>query len=350
VEKKCNNSRPRLRDISTSQLPPPRLNLKEVVSDPTIQEQNILDRHVYLPQHLLQDVQRLYVAHKASLASLNSLRHEQGCLSDHIAEARLGTASISPDTRAKASKLKKAIQDLQIQTDKLNEELLELAQLLPNSSHPEAPRGPANAARLLHEWQGPNGLIAQNSCRDHLLLGNQMRLLDMESGSKVTGSSWAYLLNEAALLEQAIISYALSVAIMYGYQVAATPDVVRSDFAMRCGYQPREERTADQQTYSLSSADSDLVLSGTAEIPLAGMHANSIMDLSGGPVKHVGSGKAFRVEAGARGRESRGLYRLHQFSKVELFSVCKPGTSESLMNDMLAVQMEIIRGLSLPYR
>jgi len=304
----------------------------------------------HLPQDLVGNVQKLYLAHKAHLASLSSLRYEQSSLSGDISEARLRAKPISPETLSRASNLKKDIHRHQAETDQINQQLLELAQLLPNDSHPSVPRGSAEAARLLHEWHGPNGLIPPDSGRDHLALGSQMGLIDMEAGSKVTGSSWAYLLNEATLLEHAIITYALAIAVKHRFRVASTPDVIRSDFALRCGYQPREERAAIQQAYALCPTELNLVLSGTAEIPLAGMHANSLLDLSQGPIKHVAAGKAFRVEAGARGRESRGLYRLHQFSKVELFAVSDRESSDTLMSEMLAVQMEVIQGLGLPYR
>jgi seryl-tRNA synthetase len=239
---------------------------------------------------------------------------------------------------------------LESKTDLLAKQLQELAQLLPNDSHPESPKGSTESTRLLQQWDGPNGIIPAESRREHLDLCKQMTLIDIEAGAKVTGSSWAYLLNEAAFLEQALTSYALSIAVSHGYQMISVPDVVRSDFSFRCGYQPREERTAQQQIYSLGPTNPELVLSGTAEIPLAGMNANSVLDLSWGPIRQVASGKAFRVEAGARGRESKGLYRLHQFSKVELYVISKKEASERLMEEMLGIQTEIIQNLRVPYR
>ncbi len=150
-----------------------------------------------------------------------------------------------------------------------------------------------------------------------------------------------------------------------------TPDVVRADIARRCGFQPRDDSDDDAaaptQMYHLAAdtradaeAEADagspshshpeLVLSGTAEIPLAGMYANKILHLKDLPLKVVGLGRAFRAEAGARGADTRGLYRVHQFTKLELFSVSRASQSEEVMEEMRRVQIEIFSGLGFPFR
>lgn len=169
----------------------------------------------------------------------------------------------------------------------------------------------------------------------------------------MTGSSWYYLLNEAALLEIALTNYAMSVALQYGFTPVLTPDVVRSDIASRCGFQPRDNCDPPMaQMYHIETAPAspELVLSGTSEIPLAGMFANKVFPSTSLPMKVVGLGHSFRAEAGARGVDTRGLYRVHQFTKVELFSVTTAEGSEQMMKDMLRVQRTIMDGLGLPFR
>jgi seryl-tRNA synthetase len=195
--------------------------------------------------------------------------------------------------------------------------------------------------------------------RDHVSICRDLGLLDLEAGATVTGNSWYYLLHEAALLEMALTNYGLSIALKHGFTPVTTPDVVRSDIARRCGFQPRDNADPPvSQMYHLSTNDSsssssshpELVLSGTAEIPLAGMFANKILPLKDLPLKVVGLGRAFRAEAGARGTEARGLYRVHQFTKLELFAVSQAGQSEEVMEEMRRVQVEIFSGLGFPFR
>ncbi len=161
-------------------------------------------------------------------------------------------------------------------------------------------------------------------------------------------------MNEGALLELALTQYAMSKAIARGFKPVITPDVVRADIASRCGFQPRD--TGDppvHQMYHLQKTHSvqpELVLSGTAEIPLAGMFANKIFHEEELPMKYVGLGRAFRSEAGARGADTRGLYRVHQFTKVELFTACAEGESERLMQEFLDLQLDIFGDLGIPIR
>ncbi|TFY80311.1 hypothetical protein EWM64_g3706 [Hericium alpestre] len=190
--------------------------------------------------------------------------------------------------------------------------------------------------------------------RDHVSVGRALDLIDLEAGALVTGSSWYYLRNEAALLEMALVNYALSIAISHGFTPVTTPDVVRSDIATRCGFQPRDQADPPvAQMYHIAGtggSQPELVLTGTAEIPLAGLFANKIIPAQSLPSKVVGLGRAFRAEAGARGADTRGLYRVHQFTKLELFAVCEPGQSEELMEGMKQLQIKIFEGLGFPFR
>lgn len=251
----------------------------------------------------------------------------------------------------KAKGLKASISELKIKVGVTEAELLRVALPIPNDTHPDTPIGPEEAAITL-STHGPEPIEA-SPLRDHVKTGRALDIIDFDSGSAVTGSSWYYLLNEGAILETALVNYALSVAMKYGYRPVTTPDVVKTDIAARCGFQPRD--TSDvQQMYHLASESGkdhpELVLAATAEMPLAGLFANKVYEESQLPIKVVGLGKAFRAEAGARGADTRGLYRVHQFTKVELFAVTGDNESNKVMDELKAVQIDILEGLNIPFR
>lgn len=241
---------------------------------------------------------------------------------------------------------------MEAKLDAAERECLLSALSIPNDTHPKSPLGPESAALTLSK-HGPNPLPPDPK-RDHLTISEHFGLLDLKSGSTVTGTSWYFLRNEAALLELALTNYAMSMAIKYGFTPVTTPDVVRSDIALRCGFQPRDDADPPvSHMYHIASthpSSPELVLSGTSEIPLAGMFANKVYSSLSLPLKVVGVGHAFRSEAGARSADTRGLYRVHQFTKIELFAVTADHASESMMEDMLNIQKSILEGLNLPFK
>ena len=251
--------------------------------------------------------------------------------------------------------MKEYIETLETKLAQLDEQLHELALLVPNDTHPDVPIGPESAAVTLAQYGPPPRQASPE--RDHVLVGRALKLLDLDASALTTGSSWYYLLNEGALLEMSLTNYGLSVAIKHGFTPVTTPDVVRADIAYRCGFQPRDRDTVSQMyhisnsgTHESDPAGPALVLAGTAEIPLGGMFANKILERAELPKKVVGVGKAFRAEAGARGADTRGLYRVHQFTKVELFAVTAPEESEEMMEKFRSIQEEIFNGLGLSFR
>lgn len=232
------------------------------------------------------------------------------------------------------------------------DDLYSLASSLPNDTHPLTPLGPESNARIVSTPGHP--LLPSNPARDHVRIATELGMLDMEAGATVTGSSWYFLRNEGALLELALINYAMGCAIKAGFSPMTVPDIVKSDIAHRCGFAPRDE--ASSQNYYLHTKGEDnskFVLAGTAEIPLAGTFAGKSMKEKELPVLVAGLGRAFRAEAGARGADTRGLYRVHQFSKVELFAVTKGGDakeSEEMIEQLVKLQQGIFDGLRIPYR
>lgn len=291
-------------------------------------------------------------------------------------------------TKARAAEAKKENSSLAIQVERTLREALDLRLLLPNSTHSDAPRGPEANARIIAVG-GPQELFpvpasdlvgktvgqvadrAATSEKDHLAVAagvpGAWGGVDMASGVTVAGSSWPYLLGRISMLEQALTQHALSLATQHGFLLVSPPEVVRTDVAARCGFNPRGETLA--QTYHVNTGSEnadpvdDLCLVGTAEIALGGLVAGKTfppptsgerstggLDNARLPLHMVALSHAFRAEAGARGADTRGLYRVHQFAKAELFVVCYAEDSDTTLEQLRGVQEQVIRSLGLPYR
>ena len=320
---------------------------------------NAFNRKAGLPVGAIQTIEKLYAKQKETSDILNSRRHAQSQIGNRVQKAAKDKDATAKQTALEEAKVLKAqVLELEQQLAEIEDQLYDLASSVPNDTHPDVPIGPENVAVTLSN-HGPPPLPA-DSARDHVVIGRALGLFDLEAGSRVTGSSWYYLTNEGALLEMALTNYALSIAIKHGFSPVITPDVVRTDIARRCGFQPRDHSAS--QSYHVSTASPtplsetsvhahpDLILAGTAEIPLAGLFANKIIPTTTLPQKVVGYGRAFRAEAGARGTDTRGLYRVHQFTKVELFVVSKEEESGTLMEEMRKTQVEVFEGLGLSFR
>ncbi|EPQ60371.1 seryl-tRNA synthetase [Gloeophyllum trabeum ATCC 11539] len=341
----------------TSRLPKPRLDYRGLVEDISFKSHNAFNRKAPLPNGALQSIARLYADQKAIATALNAKRHAQSTIGDHI-RASSGDPEAKKAALEDAKFLKSEIVHLEEELTATEDRLLALALAVPNDTHPSSPIGPEDAASVL-SIHGPEPIPASSS-RDHVSIARCLGLFDLEAAATVTGSSWYYLLNEAALLEMAITNYAMSMAIAHGFTPVTTPDVVSLDIARRCGFTPRDPQSSSptSQMYHITQHPGaeqeghhpELVLAGTAEIPLAGMFANKVLNSRELPAKVVGLGKAFRAEAGARGADTRGLYRVHQFTKLELFVVTTQEQSEQMMDEMKQLQTQIFEGLGLTFR
>ncbi len=181
--------------------------------------------------------------------------------------------------------------------------------------------------------------------KDHVELGRDLDILDFETGAKVAGSKFYFLKNDAVTLELSLKLFAMQIAASFGYSMLITPDLARKSILTGAGFSPRGD---ESNIYNLE--DLDLSLIATAEIPIAGIHADSIIDESCLPYKYVAESHCFRREAGSSGRESKGLYRVHQFSKIELFQITKPEDAEQALEEILTIEETIYQKLGIPYR
>ncbi len=217
---------------------------------------------------------------------------------------------------------------------------------IPNMTHPDAPVGnEATDNKIIRRWGEPRKF--DFAPKDHVALMEALDLVDFEAGASVAGQKFYYLKNEAALLELALVQYAMQTLVKEGYTPVITPDVARVEVLEGIGFLPRDPDPEKRQIYSL--ADTDLCLIATAEITLGGMHRDRIFDELDLPKKYVGLSHCFRTEAGAPGRDTRGLYRVHQFTKVEMFVFCTPDQSEDIHLELLRIEESIFQGLGLAY-
>jgi seryl-tRNA synthetase len=258
-----------------------------------------------------------------------------------------GRGKLAPEEReahvAEGRRIKEEAAALECSLSEAEERFGALLAELPNLVHPDAPVGDEDDFRELRRVGKPRGFDFEPL--DHLQLGERLDLFDFEAGARVTGQKFYYLKNEAVILDLALQRLALDLAMEAGFEPYITPDLARQKIVDSMAFSPRGEET---QIYSIANADLDLV--GTAEITLGGLYADTILEEADLPVKLVGVSHCYRTEAGAHGRESKGLYRVHQFTKVELFAFTRPEDSEAMHGQLLAVAERIFVALELPYR
>jgi seryl-tRNA synthetase len=223
-------------------------------------------------------------------------------------------------------------------------ELAREAARVPNLTHPLAPEGMGEQAnRELKRWGKPPVFSFQ--ARDHLELGQSLDLVDFDTAAAVSGQKFYYLRNEGALLELALVRYAFDILQQEGFTLTITPDVAKEEVVEGIGFSPRGE---ESNIYTIEGTGTCLI--GTAEITLGGYYAGRILERESLPIKVAGLSHCFRREAGAAGQFSKGLYRVHQFTKVEMFIFCRPEQSEALHDYLLALEERIFQGLEIPYR
>ncbi len=213
-------------------------------------------------------------------------------------------------------------------------------------THPEAPIGQTeDANKTIRTWGEPRKF--EFTPKDHVEIGKALDLIDFEAGAKVSGHGFYFLKNDAALLDLALQQFAMRKLISEGFTPVITPDLARNSILEGIGFNPRGNET---QVYSIEQTDLSLV--GTAEITLGGLHADEVLDAEQLPIKYVGLSHCFRTEAGAAGRASKGLYRVHQFTKVEMFAFTEGSLeiSGALHRELLRIEEEIFQALGIPYR
>ncbi|KXT16396.1 hypothetical protein AC579_5589 [Pseudocercospora musae] len=339
--------------------PKPALDLKHIRQAPGLYEQNCEDRHY---KAFAKNSWKILELHEKTAKLLNeavALRQRSNAIGKERQQKHDGDRG--EGWRGEAQEIKRKLQDFEAREKGMKEEMERLASELPNLSSLHTPVGEEPVVR---EEIGTKS-AARGKGKNHVEIGKDLDILDFEASATTSGWGWYFLKNEGALLEQALIQYALSVAMKRGWKVMNPPSLVYEHIAHACGFMPRDQN-GETQIYEVKGEEGHdkpkLVLAGTAEIPFAGSQANKTLNTNELPLKVIGPSRCYRAEAGARGVDTKGLYRVHEFTKVEMFAWTAPppspeedrfgaeegeGQSEQVFEEMLEIQKEILSCLGL---
>jgi seryl-tRNA synthetase len=259
-------------------------------------------------------------------------------------EIRAKKNKLGKDDVEEGKKLKVLLKEREEEFETVSKDFEELIHQVPNIPSSKSPIGKNDKENVeIKKWGEPTEFSF--SPKDHLELGKNLGILDFDAGSKVAGSQFYFLYGDGAMLEIALTHYVFEKLSKDGFLPVITPDLAKSRFYLGTGYAPKGD---EAQTYTIEGQDLGLI--ATAEVTLAGSHADEAIPESELPIKYVGYSHCFRQEAGAYGKYSKGLYRVHQFTKTEMFIYCKPEDSERLHEYLLQMEEEIYQELGLPYR
>ncbi|MGH2724210.1 MAG: serine--tRNA ligase [Actinomycetota bacterium] len=315
------------------------LDLKAIRQDPD-RYRSALSRR---SPDLAADVDRLLEADRERrrlTASVEELRAEQ----NRVSKAVGGTSGEERERLiASVREVSARLKGLEPELAAAEDELRGLLDRLPNVPHGSVPPGETDDDNEVLREVGERPSLGFEP-RDHAELGERLGVIDLERAAKVSGARFGYLLDGAVFLQWALVRWCMDLLVAKGFVPVIPPVLVRAEAMYGTGFLPTDEA----QIYV--TRDDDLYLVGTSEVPLAGLHLGEILAPESLPQRYVGYSTCFRREAGAYGKDVGGIFRVHQFDKVEMFSFVAPGTSWEEHDMLLANQEEIVQALELPYR
>ena len=279
---------------------------------------------------------------RSSIAEFEALRAEQKAFGKKVAAAQGAQKAVLVAAAKATSDLVKV---LQIAAADAEAELATLIRRVPNIVIEGIPSGGEDDFRVLETVGTARDFVAEGfEPKDHLELAEGLDALDMERGAKVGGSRFYFLKGVGARLELALLNMAIAQAVEAGFTPMITPTLVKADIMDGAGFL---DAHADE-VYRLEA--DDLYLTGTSEVALAGYHADEILDLSAGPKRYAGWSACYRREAGSYGKDTRGIIRVHQFQKVEMYSYCRPEEAEAEHQRLLGWEQQMLAKIEVPYR
>jgi len=279
---------------------------------------------------------------RSSLTAYEQLRAEQKSMGKDVAKAQ---GEQKQALLARTKEIAAQVKALQVAADDAQAELGTLMRTIGNVVEPEVPAGGEDDYVVLEEVGTPRDFAAEGfEPKDHLELAEALDALDMERGAKVSGSRFYFLKGVGARLEMAMLHLAMQRAIGLGFVPMVTPTLVKPDVMAGSGFL---DHHADE-VYRLEA--DDLYLTGTSEVALAGYHADEVVDLSHGPLRYAGQSTCYRREAGSYGKDTRGIIRVHQFNKIEMFVYCRPEDAQAEHENLLRLEKEMLTALGLPFR
>lgn len=316
------------------------IDIKRLQENHQSMRSNLLARNIKID---LDRIFSLYEDVKSQKQELEDMQSKLNAISKGPRDS-VSTMEDRQSVTMNATALKGAIIKAKERYNSLEEEFSFYARQVPNWTSSDVPIGVSDEDNLTIRTVGDIPKFSFSS-RDHLELGRNLDLLDFDSGAKVAGSKFYFLKNEAVFLQHALKSYIFNKALKVGFTPLQTPDISYNHIMEGVGFSPKGD---ESNTYELAGLDKSLI--ATAEICIAGMHSDEVIDSARLPLLYIAESHCFRREAGASGRSSKGLYRVHQFEKLELFVICRPEDSAVYHEKILALQEEIYTELGIPYR
>ena len=245
---------------------------------------------------------------------------------------------------AEGKGIKEELSKLESELSEVEKVFFSEVQTIPNYASPEAPVGKEDKDSLAVKFYGEPRKFTFKP-KDHVELGESLDILDFDNGAKVSGQKFYYIKNQLVILQMALERYAMDIVLKHGFTPFITPDIAKEEILQGIGFNPRG---AESNIYTIEDTGTCLV--GTAEITLGGYYSGEILSKEDLPLKMTGLSHCFRREAGGAGQYSKGLYRVHQFSKLEMFIYCLPEDSDKYHHEILSIEEEIFQGLGLAYR
>ncbi len=283
----------------------------------------------------VKEVLKLDDERKAILVEVEALRAKR----NEIAGKMKG-GKPAPELIAEGRKIKEELAEKELELDKIEKVCYNELKSIPNIIFEDVPLGGEECSVEVKKW-GEN----HSAGVDHLDYAVSRDWVDFERGAKVAGAKFYYLKGELALLENALLQYGLSKVLEHGFTYMTVPDMVSSRVLEGCGFNPRTSDQSDE--YYIEGED--LAMIATAEMPLTGYHMDEIIDEDKLPLFYAGYSACFRKEAGTYGKYTRGLFRVHQFNKLEMYVFCLPEQSKEMHEKILAIEEDIWQGLGIPY-
>ena len=280
---------------------------------------------------------------RAKQADVERLNREANEVSKGIGKAK--DEAEREAKKAAGRQLREAVTAAEQELTSLTAESDTLLRRIPNLTHPEAPIGPGDTANREVAKGRTTPRTFTFKPADHVTVAERLGMLDLEGGAKVAGHGFYFLKNDAVLLELALQQFVIHLLIGEGFTPTITPDLARNEILEGIGFIPRGPET---QIYSVDGTDLSLV--ATAEITLGGLLSGEVLDADTLPIKLCGISHCYRTEAGAHGRATRGLYRVHQFTKVEMFAFTLPEKSDEMLDYLRGLECRIFDELGIPYR
>lgn len=316
------------------------IDLKTIRQDPESVRES--QRRRGAPESLVDEVLVADTANREALARFESLRAEQKSMGKSVAAAK---GEQRDALLARAKELAQQVKEAQVAADESAAQITELARSIDNIVLEDVPAGGEDDYVVLREVGAIRDFAAEGFApADHVALGESLQLIDTERGAKVSGARFYYLTGMGARLELALLNMAVDLALAHDFTPMITPTLVRSEVMAGTGF--LGEHSAE--VYRLEA--DDLYLVGTSEVALAGYHSDEILDLASGPKRYAGWSACYRREAGSYGKDTRGIIRVHQFHKVEMFSYVRPEDAAEEHAKLLSYEEKMLNLLELPYR